>query len=294
MTTIAGSAGIAVSCAIAVATVASLLVRRFVGASMAAWQAAAVGVAVLTTAAGVTGVAQARYLTGHDLAVVLLVMVVCGPVAGGAAVWLARPLAHDAATLRAAARDLGQPSFRPAARPPIAELADLAGELAATDTRLKECAERDAALSDSRRELLAWVSHDLRAPLADIRAMTEALEDSLIDDAATVARWHSRMRAEVDRLAATADDLFELTRVPSGEPRLSLTQASLANLVSEAVLAADPVARASGVRVTGAESRSKPLEVDVGEIGRVLTDLLVKAIRQTPGDGTVEAFGNLA
>lgn len=293
MTTVAGG-GIAVTCAIAVATVASLLVRRLAGASMAAWQAAAVGVTVLTTAAGVTGVAQAGYVTGHDLAVVLLVMAVCGPVAGAAAVWLARPLRHDAATLRAAARDLGQPSFRPVARPPIAELADLAAELAATDTRLREGAEREAALSDSRRELLAWVSQDLRAPLAGIRAMTEALEDSLIDDPATVARWHSRMRAEVDRLAATADDLFELTRVPPGELRLSLTQASLADLVSEAVLAADPVARASGVRVTNAENRAKPLEVDVGEIGRVLTDLLVKAIRQTPGDGTAEAFGNLA
>ena len=74
----------------------------------------------------------------------------------------------------------------------------------------------NGALEASRRELIAWVSHDLRSPLATIRAMAEALDDGVVDDAETVARYHRQIRHDAERLTVLVDDLFELSRINSG------------------------------------------------------------------------------
>ena len=85
--------------------------------------------------------------------------------------------------------------------------------------RLAESRTRERALESSRRDLVAWVSHDLRTPLAGLRAMAEALEDGVVDDEAGRARYHRQIRVESDRLAAMVDDLFELSRIQSGTSR---------------------------------------------------------------------------
>ena len=104
------------------------------------------------------------------------------------------------------------PSPRPTA-PPTAELAELGRELAATSAKLAESRERERALEASRRELVAWISHDLRTPLAGLRAMAEALEDGV---AADPGRYHRQIRTEVDRLNGMVGDLFELSRIHAG------------------------------------------------------------------------------
>src|SRR3989441_4088832 len=93
---------------------------------------------------------------------------------------------------------------------PSQELVRLAAELEAMEDRLDEAQRRERTLEASRRELVAWVSHDLRTPLAGIRAIVEALEDGVVADPATVARYHRTLREEAERLAALIDDLFEL------------------------------------------------------------------------------------
>ena len=97
--------------------------------------------------------------------------------------------------------------------------------------------------------MVAWVSHDLRTPLAGMRAMAEALEDGVVADPATVTEYHRRIRAETDRMAGLVDDLFELSRINAGALRLTLESVSLADVVSDAVATAAPVARAKGVRL---------------------------------------------
>ena len=84
-----------------------------------------------------------------------------------------------------------------------------------------EVRERERLLEAGRRDLVAWVSHDLRSPLAGLRAMAEALEDGVADDP---ARYHRQIRVEVDRLSSLVDDLFELSRIQAGALRLSLEQ----------------------------------------------------------------------
>ena len=92
------------------------------------------------------------------------------------------------------------------------------------------------------------MSHDLRTPLAGMRAMTEALEDGLADDP---QRYRRQIRSEVDRMVRMVDDLFELSRIHAGVLTLAPEPVVLRDLVSEAIAGADPVARARSVRLGG-------------------------------------------
>jgi signal transduction histidine kinase len=165
-----------------------------------------------------------------------------------------------------------------------AELDALSRELAATSDRLAASRERERALETSRRELVAWISHDLRTPLAGLRAMSEALEDGVVQDP---ERYFRQIRTEVDRLNSMVGDLFELSRIHAGALALSPTRMSVYDLVGEALAGADPLAREHGVRLVGEGVEPVPVEVDGKEMTRVLANLLVNAIRRTPADGTV-------
>jgi signal transduction histidine kinase len=131
------------------------------------------------------------------------------------------------------------------------------------------------------------VSHDLRAPLAGIRAMSEALEDGV---AASPELYYKQMQAAVDRLTTMVDDLFELSRLQSGKLPLESEPVPLSDLISDCLATLDPLAAARGVTLTGRTDGSGPAVVgSVRELSRALTNLLANAIRHTSRGGRVEA-----
>lgn len=250
---------------------------------------ALVGVLGVVVAALVGAVTM--FLSGHDFGVLVLVCAVAGAVGVATAVVLARAVVAGSRALGMSAASLADGAYLPAAGRLPGELADLDRRLAETSARLEESRTRERALEESRRELVAWVSHDLRTPLAGIRAMAEALEDGVVTDAATTARYHAGLRREADRLAVMVDDLFELSRINAASLSLTLQDISLADLVSDAVSSAQPVAAAKGVRVVGGAPDELPVvEGSVPELGRVLRNLLSNAIRHTPSDGVVSVM----
>ncbi len=165
----------------------------------------------------------------------------------------------------------------------------LATELDRARRQLLEAAERERALESSRRELVAWVSHDLRTPIAGIRAMVEALDDGVVDDPDEVRRYHFQLMTEADRLARLVDDLFELSRIEAGALAVSVERVPLGELVSDVVASAAVMAEAKGVRVDGLLA-GRPPEVagSAPELTRVVRNLLDNAIRHTPPGGMVE------
>ena len=96
------------------------------------------------------------------------------------------------------------------------EVADLAWSFNEMATSLEQ-------LFDARRELVAWASHDLRTPLANMQAMLEALEDGLVTPEATLPV----LRGQVALLSSLVDDLFELARIDSGALTLELRESLL-------------------------------------------------------------------
>lgn len=149
--------------------------------------------------------------------------------------------------------------------------------------------ERDAR--DQERRLVAWVSHDLRTPLAGMRAMAEALEDGLVSDPAEVAEFHRRMRTETDRMSALVDDLFELSRINSGMLRLNPSRVALGDVVSDAVAAFEPLARARGVSLVSEPVGWPEVTASAPELSRIVANLLSNAIRCTPKGGKVSVAG---
>ena len=151
----------------------------------------------------------------------------------------------------------------------------------------REARERERAAEASRRELIAWISHDLRTPLAGIRAMAEALADQVVTRPDEVSEYARRITGESTRLSGMVDDLFELSRITAGALRLTLSAVPLGEVVSDAVAAAAPVAGRRGVRVLS-NVRAWPVVAGSDpELARVLRNLLSNAIRHTPPDGTV-------
>jgi signal transduction histidine kinase len=260
-----------------------LLLRR---ASLRLSIQASGAVPVLAIVAGTLGTAEAMFLSSHDLGVVVMVCVIAGVVASAFSWLLGRQVASDSAALRLAARSLGDgpAEFLPPGRPLATEFAALSRELTDTSARLAESRAREGALEQSRRQLVAWVSHDLRTPLAGLRAMAEALEDGLATDP---PRYHKQMRAEADRLATMVDDLFALSRVHSGTLHLSKSEIALNDLVSDVLASAEALAGARGVRLGGRAAGRLGVLADPRELSRALTNLLSNAIRHTPPGGSV-------
>jgi signal transduction histidine kinase len=244
---------------------------------------------VLVAATGVVTAALAMFISFHDLVVLFVVLIVASGVAFGAAWQLGDDIGAGAEQVGAYARTMvgGIGAERVPAVTGPGELAALAGELADVSRRLEESRRRERALESSRRELIAWVSHDLRAPLATVRAMAEALDDGVVDDDAAVKRYHSQIRLDAERLTALVDDLFELSRINSGSLRLGREKVDLREAVADALAGAVAAADVKGVTVVERLGALPPVEVAARECRRALANLLDNAVRHTPVGGTV-------
>jgi len=225
---------------------------------------------------------------------VLELLAVAGLAGLAVALFFSRRLTRATRTLLGAVREVGHSGiYTPPDIPLPAELAGLSEGLTEAHDRLGKARAREQALEASRRELVAWVSHDLRTPLAGLRAMAEALEDQVVTDPREVSHYHSQIRRETNRLSAMIDDLFELSKIHAGTLRLSPRLVGLEDLVAEVAASAEPVARAKGIRLTGSAVRGMPVFIDTAEMGRAVRNLVINAIRHTAPEGTIEVLGEI-
>jgi two-component system, OmpR family, sensor histidine kinase SaeS len=217
------------------------------------------------------------FTSGHDLTV-LAVAAGAATASLAAALLLAGSIHGAIERVRAASAALAHGDL--GARAPETgptELAELAMSLNEMATHLEE-------LFDARRQLVAWASHDLRTPLANMQAMLEALEDGVGDP----ERYLPALREQTRTLSQLVDDLFELARIDAGALTLELRDAPVGALVRSCLRGLEAEARARGVTMTAhtngdeASARCAPDKVE-----RVLLNLLTNALRHTPSDGTV-------
>ena len=253
-----------------------------------------VGVSVFCSLVGVTVIAWLMMASDQDRDVMIDLMAIAGLSGFAVAMFVGRRIITSSKALSKAVEAVGESGvYVPPQMTLPLELAELSDGLSAAHERLARSRTRERALEASRRELVAWVSHDLRTPLAGLRAMAEALEDEVVVEPREVAQYHSQIHREVDRLTLMIDDLFELSRIHAGTLRLSKRMVGLEDLVAEVVASAEPVARAKGVRLTGAAVRGMPVFVDTAEMGRALRNLVTNAIRHTPDGGGVDVLAEV-
>lgn len=164
-----------------------------------------------------------------------------------------------------------------------AELARAVTDLDAARRTLREARERERAAERARRELVAFMSHDLRTPLAGMRALSEALEDGIVTD---VPRALAHLRATVRRMSLLVDDLFALSRVQGPVDRQDRQQVSLAEVVHDVVTEAASTAAPAGVQLAVEVTPGDPLTVQgsSADLTRALANLVANGVRHTrPG-----------
>jgi signal transduction histidine kinase len=168
------------------------------------------------------------------------------------------------------------------------EVADLAQAFNRMSLELGRHFERERQLEKARRDLIASVSHDLRTPLASIRAMVEAINDGVVSDQETVGRYLGLIQQETQRLGQLIEDLFELSRIESGSLELRLASVPITELVTEAVEGLRIQAEEKGVELEAVCRTDVPvLPLDGPRIQRALVNLIQNAVRHTPPGGQV-------
>ena len=140
----------------------------------------------------------------------------------------------------------------------------------------------------ARSGLIAAVSHDLRTPLTSLRLLVDALDDDIVTDPATRSEYLQRISTNVRALSALIDDLFELSRLQSGDIHWTMERVMLDELVHDTIDAIRPHAEAGAVAVHAELTpRLATAQANPEQIQRVLFNLIQNAIRHTPADGSV-------
>jgi signal transduction histidine kinase len=280
--------------AVLVTAILGTIVVRMLARRSVYVQVALVAAVCVITAMITTGEIATIMLSPGDRAVMLELMGVSGLASLAVALIVGRSIGRASRALLSSVREVGDSGIYTAPETPLpAELAGLSDGLAEAHDKLGQARARQQALEASRRELVAWVSHDLRTPLAGLRAMAEALEDQVVTDPREVSHYHSQIRVETERLAVMIEDLFELSKIHAGALRLSRRVVGLEDVVAEVVASAEPVARAKHIRLTGSAVRGMPVLIDSAEFGRAVRNLMSNAIRHTPPNGTIEVLGEI-
>ncbi len=233
--------------------------------------------------------ARLMFASEHDLQLATVLLVFAGAIAMAWGYFFSSALTDRIQALNRAAHSIaaGELDVQVAVRGrnEMAELAATFNGMAA-QLVLAERSQREA--EQLRRELLAWVGHDLRTPLSSIRAIVEALADGVVSDPATQQRYLLTAQRDIQSLSVLIDDLFEMSQIGAGGLQLDRQPASLTDLLSDTLESFTALATAKGVALTGSAGAGvDPVAMDVQKIGRVLGNLIGNAIRHTPAGGLV-------
>ncbi len=241
---------------------------------------AAVAAAQLAIAVGVF--VQLMFVSGHDAFFTVLVAAYAGALGLWAGRLLGRRALADIDAVRTTLAAVGH------GRRDVRTALDGRDELARLGADVDAMVSTLASEERARRGLIAAVSHDLRTPLTSLRLLVDAIDDDLVTDPAMRREYLGRISTNVHALSALIEDLFELSRLESGDIRWEMERVMLDELVEETIDAMRPHAEAGAVVVYAelaprlAAARANPEQLQ-----RVLFNLLQNAIRHTPADGSV-------
>ena len=214
----------------------------------------------------------------HADVVLVAVAVASSMVAIGGALLVTRSISGPLRELRASTGRLARGDFsaRVGEHGP-AELSEVAASFNEMTSQLEE-------LFDARRQLVAWGSHDLRAPVSSLKAMLEAIEDGVAEP----EHYLPAMQQQVHALRILIDDLFELAQIDADDTAFETYGVPVGPLVESSL---DAFAAEASARRISLERRLEAglpdVEVAPEKIERVLQNLLANAVRHTPPEGSI-------
>lgn len=236
--------------------------------------------------------AQMMFASEHDLLLASVLLVFAGGMAMMLGYFLSSTITERIHQLKSAAQRLAEGDLKTrvavSGRDEVASLAvtfnRMAEQLQAADKKQRE-------LESLRRDLIAWVSHDLQTPLTSMRAILEALSDGVVEDPETVQRYLHTAQRDVRSLSSLIDDLFQMAQLDAGGFPLNQADASLSDLVSDTLESFTQLAKGQEITLEGnVDADVDPVNMDTQAIGRVLNNLIGNALRHTPPYGRVSVW----
>ncbi|MGH8727362.1 MAG: ATP-binding protein [Burkholderiales bacterium] len=176
---------------------------------------------------------------------------------------------------------------------PLPSSNDEIGRLSAT---FKQMAERIRAqvldlkqVDDTRRELVANISHDLRTPLASLRGYLETL--LMKEDSLSAEEKHNYLAIAADqsaRLSSLIAKLTELAKLDQAIAHVAPEPFMLSELAQDIAQKFDLAAKKKNVVLEAkSPAETPPVCADVGLIERALENLVENALRHTEAGGRV-------
>ncbi len=274
---------------VAAATLASRLLRR---TSLRQRYLAIAAVGTLVALGNLFALSRAMFVSSRDATALAVVLTYASASGLAAAFSAARSSAAALDRVAGTAVILGDGdlSARVGTLDAGPELDRLGADLDLMAGRLQEIRDREQRIDRTRRDLITAVSHDLRTPLANLRAMVEAIDDEVVADPPSLRRYAAEMRRAVGQLSSLVDDLFELVQVDAGAIEAETELARLGDVVASAVATVEGEAERKGVVVSSDVRGSEDASCSP-RLVRVLQNLLVNAVRHTPADGSVRVEG---
>lgn len=234
-------------------------------------------------------IARMMFASQHDLLLATILLVFATGIAAAVGVFLSAALTDRIVTLNRAAEQIARGELN--TRVDIVgrdELAQLTRSFNAMAAQLELMQAKQQELDTLRRELVAWVSHDLRTPLTSMRAVLEALADGMVDDPETVQRYYRVAQQDIRSLSTLIDDLFDVSQIDAGGLQLDVAPNSIGDLISDTIERFSETARRQNVQLAGeVQPGTDPVRMDAPRIGRVLANLTSNALRHTPAGGQV-------
>lgn len=236
--------------------------------------------------------AELMFASEHDLLLAIVLLVFAGGIAMILGYFLSSTVTERIDLLKGAAEKLSQGDLQ--TRVPVQgrdEVSALAVTFNQMAEQLQAADQKQREVEGMRRDLIAWVSHDLQTPLTSMRAILEALSDGMVDDPETVKRYLNTAQRDVRSLSALIDDLFQMAQLDAGGFPLHRAPASLSDLVSDTLESFTELAKQQEITLEGqVESDVDPIFMDTQAIGRVLNNLIGNALRHTPPEGRVSVW----
>jgi two-component system phosphate regulon sensor histidine kinase PhoR len=143
-------------------------------------------------------------------------------------------------------------------------------------------------LQTTRRDLIGNISHELRTPIAGIKAMVETLQSSAIDDKEAAQQFLSRIQDEVDRLYQIVSEVTYLSRIETGKVELKMESANLNSLLDDVIAEMNPLAERQEVTIVKEFSSDLPsVKLDKDRIRQTAINLVHNAIKFNKTGGKV-------
>jgi signal transduction histidine kinase len=275
--------------ALAATVTAAAAARPLLARASIRWRFVAIAaLAVLVSLVNLGVLTLLMSVSHHDATLVAILLVYSVGAGVAAALALAKSWGAAVGRLVEGARSLaaGDLDGRVGRLDAGPELDTLAATLDETAAKLQQSIARERAGEAKRKDLITAVSHDLRTPLASLRAMVEAVNDRVVDDPPSLRRYADEMRRSVESLTLLVDDLFELVQLDAGAIEAESERMRFDQVVESALATCEPQAREKGL-VVETDIRDGGQFMCSPRLVRVLQNLLQNAIRHTPSDGAV-------